>query len=326
MLLCDCARLVVVCSCCCCHHKCIPRSVVAVILATSHGEAPSDNDDNNDHAGRASCRAATMAATHLPTHPLAERLEHQPRHDVFFVLVAPTCLRCLCCRRHPPPKTPLPRLAERDLQEITHVLPAAPSSSSFAMPLPLSPSRSSRPMNNAPMSIAGINVVAIGKLPAAAAAAAVALPIAAPIEQRRALSRRRRGLAPLHLSYSSSSVAAATDMVPLRVFVVAASVGSFTPDGGSGSAAGAIVDDNANRGHDAVATATGPDVGVGGGSSTDRDNDDHGVYGDRAVVMMTIAGKRGGEATARRQRSNCKAKTRRRRCEGNRLWCQHGRV
>jgi hypothetical protein len=186
ILLCDCAHLVVVCSCCCCHHKCIPRSVIAVILATSRGEAPSDDDDNNDYTGRALSSggghwrpAVTMAATHLPTHPLAERLEHQPRHNVCFVLVVPTRLRCLCCHRHPPPKMPLPKLAERDLQEITRILPAAPSSSSFAMPLPLSPSRSSRPMNNAPMSIAGIDIVAIGELQAAAAAATVALPILA---------------------------------------------------------------------------------------------------------------------------------------------------
>jgi hypothetical protein len=114
------------------------------------------------------------------------------------------------------------------------------------------------------------------------------------------------GVASSHPSYSSSVAVAApvniaaADVVPSRVFVVAASVGSVAPDGGSGSAAGAIVDDNANGGHGAVATATGPDVGVGGGTSTDRDNDDHGVNGNRAVVMMMIAGERGGEATARR--------------------------
>ena len=53
ILLCDCAHLVVVCSRCCCRHECIPHSVVAVILTTSHGEAPLDDDDD-DHAGRAS--------------------------------------------------------------------------------------------------------------------------------------------------------------------------------------------------------------------------------------------------------------------------------
>jgi hypothetical protein len=55
--------------------------------------------------------------------------------------------------------------------------------------------------------------------------------------------------------------------------------------------------------------------GVGGGSSTDRDNDDNDANGNHhrrpcprhrprrvttAVEMMTMAGKRGGEATARR--------------------------
>jgi hypothetical protein len=50
---------------------------------------------------------------------------------------------------------------------------------------------------------------------------------------------------------------------------------------------------------------------VGGGSSTDRDNDKQDADGNRrccprtrrattAVAMMTMAGKRGGEATARR--------------------------
>jgi hypothetical protein len=80
-----------------------------------------------------------MAVTHLLTHPLAEHLKHQPRHDIFFVLVIPTCLRCLCCRRRPPPETPLPKLAERDLQEIARVLLAAPSSSSIMMLLPSPP-------------------------------------------------------------------------------------------------------------------------------------------------------------------------------------------
>jgi len=54
---------------------------------------------------------ATMAATHLLTHPLTERFEHRPRHDVFFVLVVPTCLnRLRRCRS--PTKNPLPKLAE----------------------------------------------------------------------------------------------------------------------------------------------------------------------------------------------------------------------
>ena len=126
-VLCDCARLVG----CCCRRKCIPQSVVTVILTTSRGEAPSDDDDDDDddHAGRASSSgggrrrlAGTMAATHLPMHPLSERLEHQPRQDVFFVLVIPDRLhRLRRCR--PPAKTPLPKLAERDLQEIVPVLP-----------------------------------------------------------------------------------------------------------------------------------------------------------------------------------------------------------
>jgi hypothetical protein len=119
-------------------------------------------------------------------------------------------------------------------------------------------------MNNAPTSIAGIDVVAIGGLPAAAAAAAAALLIVAAIKRRRSSSRRRRGLAPSHPSYSSSSITAAAvniniaaaDMVPLRVFGVAASVGSVAPNGGSGSAAGAVVDDVADGGHNAAATAT----------------------------------------------------------------------
>ena len=48
-------------------------------------------------------------------------------------------------------------------------------------------------------------------------------------------------------------------MVPSQVFVVAVSVGSVTPDGGSGSAAGAIVDDDVDGGRDAAATAARPD-------------------------------------------------------------------
>jgi hypothetical protein len=63
-----------------------------------------------------------MAVTHLPTHPLAERLEHRLRHDIFFVLFIPTRLHCLR-RSHPPPQKPLPKLAERNLQVIERVLP-----------------------------------------------------------------------------------------------------------------------------------------------------------------------------------------------------------
>jgi hypothetical protein len=127
-------------------------------------------------------------------------------------------------------------------------------------------------------------------------------------------------LAPLHLSYSPSSFAptiAAADLVPLRIFVVTAAVGSVPPNGGSGGADGAVVnDDDTDRGHDAAVMATRPDGSVSGGSSTDRDNDNHNADGDHhrhcrrrprraatAVVMMMIAGKRG----ERRRRSNCKA-------------------
>ena len=78
---------------------------------------------------------------------------------------------------------------------------------------------------------------------------------------------------------------------------------------------GIVVDDDAaDKSPDAAATATNPDGSVGGGSSTDRDDNDHDTNGDHrhcrrprprwaatAVAMMTIAGERGGEATARRR-------------------------
>ncbi len=78
-----------------------------------------------------------------------------------------------------------------------------------------------------------------------------------------------------------------------------------------------VVDDNtADGGPNMVAMATRPDGGVNGGSSTDRDNNDHNTDGNRrhrrrprprrvaaAVAMMTIAGERGGEATARQLQS-----------------------
>jgi len=69
--------------------------------------------------------------------------------------------------RPPPPETPFPKSAEDDLQKIARLHPASTSvssSSSIATPLPSSPSRSSHPMNNAPMSIPGINVVAVAGL------------------------------------------------------------------------------------------------------------------------------------------------------------------
>ena len=37
-------------------------------------------------------------------------------------------------------------------------------------------------------------------------------------------------------------------------------------------------------------------------------------------MMMTMAGERGGEATARQRRGEYKATTRQKVCEGNRLW------
>ena len=37
-------------------------------------------------------------------------------------------------------------------------------------------------------------------------------------------------------------------------------------------------------------------------------------------MMMTMAGERGGEATTRQRRGEYKATTRRKGCEGNRLW------
>ena len=76
-------------------------------------------------------------------------------------------------------------------------------------------------MNNAPMSITGIDIVAIAILPTAVAAAPA---VVATIKwrripsarQRRELSRWHRGSAPSHPSHSSSSVAAdaAAEAVP----------------------------------------------------------------------------------------------------------------
>ena len=67
--------------------------------------------------------AATMAAPYLPTHPLAERLKHQlHQHNIFVVLIVPTRLRRRQLR-HRPPEMPLPKSAEHNLQEITHILP-----------------------------------------------------------------------------------------------------------------------------------------------------------------------------------------------------------
>ena len=58
---------------------------------------------------------------------------------------------------------PFLKSAEDNLPEIAHAPASASvsSSSSFATPLLSLPSQSSCPMNNAPMSIAGINVVVV---------------------------------------------------------------------------------------------------------------------------------------------------------------------
>ncbi len=194
-------------------------------------------------------------------------------------------------------------LAECNLQEIARLLPAAPSSSSAVTPRPLLPSCS--------------DVIAISGLFTTAAAAALLVVVA--IERRRASSRRRWGSAPLHPSYSSSSVAAtavnitAADVVSSLVFVVTASVRSVALDGRSSGAGGAVVNSNADRGHNVVATVMHLDGGAGGGSCTERDKDNHDADGNchchprchspwaaTAVTMMTIAGKRGGKTTVRR--------------------------
>ena len=65
---------------------------------------------------------------------------------------------------------------------------SAPSSSSVVTPLPSSLSRSSRPMNNMLTLIAGIKVVVVGGL--TAAAAATALPVVAAIKWRKVLVRQ----------------------------------------------------------------------------------------------------------------------------------------
>jgi hypothetical protein len=65
---------------------------------------------------------------------------------------------------------PLPKSAEDYHQEIARVARAPPasasvsSSSSVATPLPSSPSQSFRPMNNAPISITGIDAVVVAGL------------------------------------------------------------------------------------------------------------------------------------------------------------------
>jgi hypothetical protein len=222
------------------------------------------------------------------------------------------------------------------------------SSSSIATPLPLSPSRSSRPMNNAPISITGIDVVAVAGL-----------------RRRRGAHRCRGDRAEedpvcqdeegvVQAAHSSSSVAVAAvapvAAVAVAVAVAAAvrreSLSSPRPLGPSRPTAGAtmppdrsvrrdrvVVDNYAADGPpDSAGMATRLDScggvgsgknGVGGGSSTDRDNDDNDANGDRrrrrprprhrsrraatAVAMMTMAGERGGEATARRLQGNDEA-------------------
>ena len=123
-----------------------------------------------------------------------------------------------CCP--PPPETPIPKSVEDDLQEIACLPPASTlvsSSSSVATPLPLSPSLSSRPMNNAPMSIAGIDVVVVsGRRRRGAVFATIKQRMILSARRRRESSRWRRGLAPLHPLHSFSSVAAdaTADAVP----------------------------------------------------------------------------------------------------------------
>ena len=97
------------------------------------------------------------------------------------------------------------------------------SSSSIATPLPLLPTQSSRPMNNAPMSIAGIDIVAVAGLHRrrAAAPTVVATIKRTSARRRRESSRRRWGLAPSHPLHSSSSIAVA---VAVAVAVAAVAV------------------------------------------------------------------------------------------------------
>ena len=74
-----------------------------------------------------------------------------------------------------------------------------------------------------------------------------------PVSQaEEGVSRPHQGLAPSHLSYSSSSVAssiasATTDAVTSQVFVVAATIGSITTNSGSGGAARASAAMDASR-------------------------------------------------------------------------------
>ena len=118
ILLCDCARLVVVVVHSGCRHRRIPRSVVAVVFAPSVIVSSATDLPTRPRHGR--CRRLALRASRGQRRrwlALAECLEHQPRHDVIFMLVVPARLRCLCCCP-PPPKTPFPKSVEDDLQEI----------------------------------------------------------------------------------------------------------------------------------------------------------------------------------------------------------------
>ena len=101
---------------------------------------------------------------------------------------------------------------------------ASVSSSSYvATPLPSSPSQSSRPMNNAPISITGIDVVAVAGLRRRRGAHRCRCNRAEEdlFCQDEESSRRRRGSASSHPSHSSSSVAVAVANVAVVAAVAA---------------------------------------------------------------------------------------------------------
>jgi hypothetical protein len=107
-------------------------------------------------------------------------------------------------------------------------------------------------------------------------------------------------------------------------------VGSVTNDGGSGGAAGASGATDTSRqrrqrqetaaGRTASVVAAAP-VGI---TTYDADGDRLRPRCPRgsatADVMMTMAGERGGEATARRRRGDYETTTRQQGCEGKQLW------
>ena len=99
------------------------------------GEAPSEDDDNNDNNnnntddddddddGNDSNNDNTVGRA-LTLIDCGGGWRQESPNPPPLRAVIPTCLRRLCCLCHPPPKMPLPKLAERDLQEIVHVLPS----------------------------------------------------------------------------------------------------------------------------------------------------------------------------------------------------------